>query len=66
MKVIQGGRVPIKTWIPEAHPIEAEAQKQLMDLSSLPFIYKHIAVMPDVHAGKGSTIGSVVATKGAK
>ncbi len=31
----------------------------------MPFIYRHLAVMPDVHVGKGSTIGSVIPTKGA-
>jgi tRNA-splicing ligase RtcB len=34
-------------------------------MGTLPFVFKHVAVMPDVHAGKGSTIGSVLATKGA-
>lgn len=52
----------IKSWATE---IEQEALSQLEDLANLPFIFNHIAVMPDVHAGKGSTIGSVVATKGA-
>jgi len=42
---------------------EEEAQKQLIQLVQLPFIHKHIAVMPDVHAGKGSTIGTILATK---
>lgn len=49
----------------EGLPVEAEALKQLKNLASLPFIHKHIAVMPDVHAGRGSTVGSVIATKGA-
>jgi tRNA-splicing ligase RtcB len=39
--------------------------EQLMNTASLPFIYKHVAVMPDVHYGIGATVGSVVATKGA-
>lgn len=46
-------------------PVEAEALQQLKNISQLPFIYKHIAVMPDVHLGKGATVGSVIATKGA-
>ena len=46
-------------------PVEPQAQKQLENLALMPFIYKHIAVMPDVHTGKGSTIGSVIATDGA-
>lgn len=46
-------------------PVEDEALQQLKNISQLPFIYKHIAVMPDVHLGKGATVGSVIATKGA-
>ena len=50
-----------------ANPLEIEhqAQQQLRNISTLPFIFKHIAVMPDVHLGKGATVGSVIATKGA-
>lgn len=55
-------RVPIKVWTDD---IEAEAIGQLQQSGALPFVYKHIAVMPDVHAGRGSTIGSVIATVGA-
>lgn len=62
MKVIQGVNVPIKAWV-DGVSFEEEAQNQLVNVSGLPFIHKHIAVMPDVHAGKGSTIGSVIATK---
>ncbi|MDE2106757.1 MAG: RtcB family protein [Patescibacteria group bacterium] len=51
---------PVKIWTDE---IEASAQQQLEQLSTLPFIYKHVAVMPDVHAGIGSTVGSVIATR---
>jgi len=56
------GNVPVKIW---TNDIENEAKNQLINLSKMPFIHKHIAVMPDVHAGKGSTIGTVIATKGA-
>lgn len=45
--------------------LEIEAQQQIRNTAGLPFIYKHIAVMPDSHYGKGSTIGTVMATKGA-
>ena len=45
--------------------IEAAAKQQLENLSELPFIFKHIAVMPDCHVGKGATVGTVIATKGA-
>lgn len=57
-------RVPVKGFT-EGVPVEVEALKQLKNLASLPFIHKHVAVMPDVHAGCGSTIGSVIVTKGA-
>jgi tRNA-splicing ligase RtcB len=46
-------------------PVEPEAKEQLAKLSRMPFIYHHVAVMPDVHLGKGSTIGSVIPTLGA-
>lgn len=62
MKIISDTRIPIKIW---TNDIEEEAEQQLRKLSELPFIYKHVAVMPDVHAGKGSTIGTVIATQGA-
>jgi tRNA-splicing ligase RtcB len=46
-------------------PVEDEAAQQLANTASLPFIFRHLAVMPDVHFGKGSTVGSVIPTKGA-
>lgn len=55
------GGVPIKSWT-RGVPVEAEALKQLQNIASMPFIYKWLAVMPDVHTGKGATIGSVLAT----
>lgn len=64
MIVYPGNRVPIKGWT-DGVPVEDEAMIQLVNLSSMPFVHKHIAVMPDVHWGMGSTIGSVIATKGA-
>jgi tRNA-splicing ligase RtcB (3'-phosphate/5'-hydroxy nucleic acid ligase) len=45
--------------------VEAEAMKQIRNTASLPFIFKHVAVMPDCHYGKGATVGTVLATKGA-
>jgi tRNA-splicing ligase RtcB len=45
--------------------IEPQAKQQLLNISELPFIFKHIAVMPDCHLGKGATVGSVIATKDA-
>ncbi|MFO0663707.1 MAG: RtcB family protein [Polyangiaceae bacterium] len=55
---------PIKAWTVGV-PFEAEAEAQLRRVASLPFIHKWVAVMPDVHAGLGATVGSVIATKGA-
>lgn len=46
-------------------PVEDDAITQLDNIASMPFIHKHIAVMPDVHLGKGASVGSVIATKGA-
>jgi len=63
--VIQGsGGVPIKLWT-RGVPLEDEARRQLINMASLPFIHRWIAVMPDVHLGKGATVGSVVPTVGA-
>jgi tRNA-splicing ligase RtcB len=63
-KVIHESGAPIKTWT-EGVPLEDAAKKQLINVASLPFIHKHIAVMPDVHWGMGATVGSVIPTKGA-
>src|SRR5262245_6620290 len=63
-QVIQGVNVPIKAWT-NGVPLEDSARQQLINVSSLPFIHKHIAVMPDVHWGMGATVGSVIPTKGA-
>ena len=60
---VQDGR-PVKMWT-QGVPVEDVAKQQLANTAKLPFIYRHIAVMPDVHLGKGSTIGSVVPTSGA-
>jgi len=54
----------IKLWI-HGVPVEEGAKAQLCNIARLPFIFDHLAVMPDVHLGKGSTIGSVIPTLGA-
>lgn len=65
MKVIANSNsVPIKMWTDHV-PVEAGAIAQLSNLATMPFIFKHVAVMPDVHVGIGSTVGSVIPTKGA-
>ena len=56
--------VPIKAWT-RGVPVEEAAQKQLMNVAQLPFVFKWVAAMPDVHWGIGATVGSVIPTKGA-
>lgn len=60
----QGDGVPIKAWI-RGVAFSSKAKQQVFNVASLPFIYKHIAIMPDVHFGLGATIGSVIPTEGA-
>lgn len=60
--ITSNGSSPVKIWTED---IEAEARAQLLNTARLPFIFKHVAVMPDVHWGMGATVGSVVATQGA-
>ena len=54
----------IISFLPE-EAIEQEAKQQLFNISEMPFVFKHLAVMPDCHLGKGATVGSVIATQGA-
>jgi len=56
--------VPVKAWV-RGVPFDAAAQKQLRHVAGLPFIHGWVAAMPDVHVGKGATIGSVIPTRGA-
>ena len=56
------GRVPVKVWTQD---IEHEALQQLLNVAQLPIVHGHVAAMPDVHAGIGATVGSVIPTKGA-
>jgi tRNA-splicing ligase RtcB (3'-phosphate/5'-hydroxy nucleic acid ligase) len=61
---IETGGKPIKAWT-RGVPLEPEARQQLLNVARLPFIHQQIAVMPDVHWGRGATVGSVIPTKGA-
>src|SRR2546421_12020104 len=54
----------IVTFLPP-ESIEPKAKQQLINISEMPFVFHHVAVMPDCHLGKGATVGSVIATKGA-
>ena len=56
--------VPIKAWT-KGVPLEDAARQQLLNVAQLPFIYKWVAAMPDVHWGIGATVGSVIPTRGA-
>ena len=56
--------VPIKAWT-KGVPLEDQARAQLLNVAQLPFIFKWVAAMPDVHWGIGATVGSVIPTKGA-
>jgi tRNA-splicing ligase RtcB len=60
---VEGG-APIKMWT-RGVPVEDQARAQLERASRLPFIFRHIAAMPDVHLGIGATVGSVIPTRGA-
>lgn len=62
--VIEGKSVHIKAWT-RGVQLEDSAREQLRNVASLPFIHRHIAVMPDVHWGMGATVGSVIPTIGA-
>ena len=53
-----------KTWT-RGVPVEDAAREQLRRTARMPFVFKWLAAMPDVHLGKGATIGSVIPTKGA-
>jgi tRNA-splicing ligase RtcB len=61
---IKGDRVDIRLWA-QPHEVESDAIKQLKAVASLPWVAHHVAVMPDVHVGKGATVGSVIALRGA-
>lgn len=58
------GGVPIKMWT-RGVAVEDGARAQLARAAQMPFVFKHVAVMPDVHIGIGATVGSVIPTKGA-
>lgn len=59
---LQGNVVPVKLWT-NLQDVESSALDQLKKIAALPWVFKHVAVMPDVHWGKGATVGSVIAMK---
>ncbi|GAA3909125.1 RtcB family protein [Streptomyces sp. NPDC003328] len=60
---VPGAKVPIRMWTDPAS-VEGAAMQQLQNVATLPWI-KGLAVMPDVHYGKGATVGSVIAMRDA-
>jgi tRNA-splicing ligase RtcB len=66
MKILprHDGRAAIRAWV-DGVPVEDQAWRQVENVARLPFIHRHVAVMPDVHWGKGATVGSVIPTVGA-
>lgn len=62
MKVEMINNYPVKIWTDQ---VEASAMRQIENLTSLPFLFHHLAIMPDVHTGKGMPIGGVLVCKDA-
>jgi len=60
----EGSATPIKGWV-RGVPLEAQAHEQLRNIAAIPFVGPWVAVMPDVHLGKGATVGSVIPTRSA-
>ncbi|MBT4837269.1 MAG: RtcB family protein [Methylococcales bacterium] len=58
-KILNKGKVPVKIFTDD---IDHMAMQQLINISQLPFIHSHVAAMPDVHVGRGATVGSVIPT----
>jgi tRNA-splicing ligase RtcB len=59
-QVLTAGRVPVKVFTDQLEP---QAREQLLNVARLPIVHGHIAAMPDVHAGIGATVGSVIPTR---
>lgn len=54
----------VKAWV-DGVPVEQQAIQQVRNIAALPILAGHVAIMPDVHLGKGATVGSVIPTVGA-
>jgi tRNA-splicing ligase RtcB (3'-phosphate/5'-hydroxy nucleic acid ligase) len=57
------GTEPVLSWA--NHPLNPEEMRMAKNVAFLPFVFKHLSLMPDVHLGKGALVGSVIATKDA-
>ena len=64
ISILKGKTVDVHLWTP-VHEVESSALDQLKNIAALPWAFHHVAAMPDVHFGKGATVGSVVALKNA-
>jgi tRNA-splicing ligase RtcB len=64
ISTLKGKNVNVHLWT-DVHEVESSALDQLKNIAALPWVFKHVAVMPDVHYGKGATVGSVIAMKDA-
>jgi tRNA-splicing ligase RtcB len=60
---ISGAKADVLSWV--THGLTGDEEDMLRNVSRLPCLYKHVALMPDAHLGKGSMVGSVIATKDA-
>src|SRR6266849_6319796 len=60
---ISGATADVLSWV--THELGPDETAMLRNVSRLPCLYKHVALMPDAHLGKGSMVGSVIATKDA-
>ena len=60
---ISGAQAEIYAWV--NHALSTDEHNMLRNVSRLPCLYKHVALMPDAHLGIGSMVGSVIATKDA-
>jgi tRNA-splicing ligase RtcB len=64
VEVIETAGAPVKAWV-DGVEFDEGARKQVANMAALPFVHSHVAVMPDVHLGRGATVGSVIPTIGA-
>ena len=62
MEVKMINNCPVKIW---TNNVEESAMRQIENLTTLPFLFHHLTIMPDVHAGMGMPIGGVLACKDA-
>src|SRR6516164_8098558 len=64
LSILKGKQVDVHLWT-RLDQVESGALDQLRNIAALPWAFHHVAVMPDVHFGKGATVGSVIAMKDA-